>query len=189
MALTEEQRIKKNTARKIKYHADPIFRAKVLAERKQFFKLQYYGPNNDDYKEKNRIRTNAWHVKKYNSDPEYKAKIRTRVAVNTKNMPIQKYLLTLAKKTSKEKGWECDLELEDIIVPEFCPHCGIKLQSYVGKGNNSRGYDAYSIDRKDSTKRYIKGNVQIVCWRYNDLKKNATIEELQLVIDYMKKTQ
>ena len=44
---------------------------------------------------------------------------------------------------------------------------------------------AASIDRKDSSKGYVKGNVAIISRRANLLKNNATIAELKAVLAFM----
>jgi hypothetical protein len=39
-----------------------------------------------------------------------------------------------------------------------------------------------SLDRIDNTKGYVPGNVWVISWRANDLKRNATLEELKLLV-------
>lgn len=91
-----------------------------------------------------------------------------------------KYLLRQAKNNSKKKNIEFSIDQADIIIPEFCPVLNIPLSFEVG-GDNSP-----SIDRIDSSKGYIKGNVKVVSWRANNLKSNAQIWELENIIKYMK---
>lgn len=63
-----------------------------------------------------------------------------------------------------------NIEIKDIIVPEFCPYLGHKLRS-SGRYSNSP-----SIDRIDSSKGYVKGNIQVISWEANQLKKQMTHE-------------
>ena len=80
-----------------------------------------------------------------------------------------------AKSRAKKKDREFNLELSDITIPERCPILGVLLQY-------NSDY-APSIDRIDSSKGYIKGNVRVISKRANVLKNNATIEELKAVLE------
>lgn len=66
---------------------------------------------------------------------------------------------------------EFNIEVSDIVIPEVCPYFGtpfIPLDRNWG----------YSLDRIDSSKGYIKGNIQVISSRANTMKNNATKEEL-----------
>lgn len=39
-----------------------------------------------------------------------------------------------------------------------------------------------SLDRLDSSKGYVKGNVRVISKRANQLKNNATVEEMRMVL-------
>lgn len=88
-----------------------------------------------------------------------------------------------AKKRAKDKGIEFSIDKDDIIVPIECPILGVLLIVNDGKnGNNSP-----SLDRIDSSKGYVKGNIQVISWRANSLKKDATLEELRKIVEHMGK--
>lgn len=69
--------------------------------------------------------------------------------------------------------------------PENCRCCHVKLNySYLGHGGAS--FDNPSLDRIDAPKGYVVGNVAIVCWRCNAIKRDASLEELELIVSYMR---
>ena len=86
-----------------------------------------------------------------------------------------------AKTRATRKGREFNIELSDIDIPLKCPVFNIPL---VEETEYSP-----SIDRIDSSKGYIKGNIQIISKRANLLKNNATIEELELVVKFLKENE
>lgn len=84
-----------------------------------------------------------------------------------------------AKSRAKRKNRSFSIEESDIRIPEVCPILGTKFIKNTEY--------AASIDRIDSTKGYIKGNIQVISRRANMIKSNATIEEIQKVLDYMRR--
>ena len=80
-----------------------------------------------------------------------------------------------SKENAKIGNKEFNIELEDIIIPEHCPYFGFKLETDVKK-YTSPTY--FSIDRIDSSKGYVKGNVQVISRLANQMKSCATEDEL-----------
>lgn len=97
----------------------------------------------------------------------------------------RKVLLNAAKKRSKDSNLEFNLDINDIILPEKCPILGINLQFNKGKAQNN----SYSIDRINNSIGYIKGNIQIISFKANTIKNNATFKELELVYKYMQQLE
>lgn len=89
-----------------------------------------------------------------------------------------------AKSRAKIKKLEFNIQIEDIVVPSFCPVLGTSLSLKDGDINTSP-----SIDRIDSSKGYIKTNIRIISNRANILKNNATIEELEKVLEDLKRVK
>lgn len=89
-----------------------------------------------------------------------------------------------AKKRALLKGFEFNLEVEDIPeIPKYCPILGIEIKAnIIGQPLDS----SPSLDRIDSKKGYIKGNIQIISNRANRIKADATIEELDKLINFLK---
>lgn len=104
---------------------------------------------------------------------------------NPKSNPTKKNetrLLNYARRNAKRRGEECSLELKDIVIPEYCPVLGIKLEP----GSHNHQDCSPSVDRIDSTKGYTKDNVWIISARANRIKNNATIEEIGMLYEALK---
>ena len=89
-------------------------------------------------------------------------------------------LLTKAKQRAKDKNIEFNITIDDIVIPEYCPVLSIKLE----RGDGVFTQSSPSLDRIDSTKGYVKGNVEVISFRANNLKGDATPEELALLYKY-----
>ena len=88
--------------------------------------------------------------------------------------------LSMKAKCNKQK-MEFNLSVADIrklIIKKKCQYTGRKIAYAVQNGH-------FSIDRVDSSKGYIKGNV-VACHGYvNKLKQNLTKQEIQSIVDKM----
>jgi hypothetical protein len=83
-------------------------------------------------------------------------------------------------KRVKALGLVSDVELDDIVIPEVCPVLGMKLES--GEGRGCHLPSSPSLDRIDPSKGYRRGNIRVISYRANQLKSNATLEELRAVL-------
>lgn len=81
-----------------------------------------------------------------------------------------------AKSRAKERGHEFDLEKSDIVIPEFCPILGIKMEHH--KGRSGGKHNSPALDRIDNNKGYIKGNVIVISHLANMMKSSANEEQL-----------
>jgi hypothetical protein len=89
-------------------------------------------------------------------------------------------LYITSKKSAKSRGLEHTLSPEDISVPDLCPvlNCPMSMNTPY----------AASVDRVDSSKGYVPGNIQVMSWKANTMKNNATEEELRLFAAWVRKT-
>jgi hypothetical protein len=97
-------------------------------------------------------------------------------------------MLYAARSRARQSGIECTITVDDIEIPELCPALGIPLRSTLGQGSlpPNKLYNSPSLDRVDNSKGYIPGNVRVISMRANDLKRNATAEELEGVARYIR---
>jgi hypothetical protein len=80
-----------------------------------------------------------------------------------------------AKTRAKRKGVRFSIKLEDIQIPAVCPLLGVPIRL----GGPRR--DSPSLDRINSKKGYVKGNVWIVSQRANKIKNDATLDEFEMI--------
>ena len=100
---------------------------------------------------------------------------------------IRAKLLYAARNRARMKNLECDLTVDDIVIPEYCPVLGIKLEATIGKGRrNLNELDhSPSLDRMDNSKGYTKDNIMVISFRANNIKKDANLQELKAVVRYV----
>lgn len=92
----------------------------------------------------------------------------------------EKRIYHRAKHRAKIKKLDFNIEVSDINIPEYCP---VFKKPFI-IGDKDWGT---SIDRLNPSKGYVKGNILIISNRANTLKNNASIEELELIIEFIKK--
>lgn len=84
-------------------------------------------------------------------------------------------MVSSARCRARKQGIECDLSVDDLVMPERCPLLGIPLR--VGGEDH-----APTIDRLDPSRGYVKGNAWVISRRANQIKSNATLQELAEVV-------
>jgi len=124
---------------------------------------QYYLKNKDKWKNRKRDKEKQ---KEYSD--RYFNKHRIRCLINS------------LKRSAERRGLDFNLNKEDIIIPNKCPILNIPLKF------GSPKYNSPSIDRFDNSKGYTKDNIRVISYRANVLKNDATLEEMEAIINYMK---
>ena len=113
--------------------------------------------------------------KKQRSKEAQVAKIRIR-----KNP--KKRLLSSAKNRARIKNMEFNLTEDDLHIPETCPALDILLILAKDMPDSH----SPSLDRLDSSKGYIKENINIISNRANKIKSDATFEEFEAIYKWWK---
>jgi len=99
--------------------------------------------------------------------------LKTHGRANT----IEANMLDRSKSRAKRKGFEHNIDIDDIIVPAVCPLLNIPLF----QGIDNVCPNSPTLDRIDSNKGYVKGNVWVISYKANTIKSNATVEELEQI--------
>lgn len=122
------------------------------------------------------------YAKRARKDPSVRRKINDRRnSLRRKNPSLE--LWRLAKIRARQKGLLFNLEVADVKVPDVCPVLGIALEW----GCDRRQLDkSPTVDRISPKLGYTKGNVQVISWRANRIKSDATESELAAILAYVK---
>lgn len=108
-----------------------------------------------------------WHKRTYT-----KEKRREKYIKN-----IESALIDRARYRARQNNIDFNIDISDIVIPEYCPVLGLKIYE------TPESYP--SLDRKDNSKGYVKGNVFVISKRANRIKSDASITELKAIIEYM----
>lgn len=91
-------------------------------------------------------------------------------------------LINSIRSRARARGLEFDIDVDDIVIPDRCPILGIPLSVGIGTRTDS----SPSVDRINNDRGYVKGNVQVISFRANRIKNDASLEEMQKIVEYLK---
>lgn len=89
-----------------------------------------------------------------------------------------------ARKRALKNGLEIDIEPNDIPnIPSICPVLGIEIKRNIKDNSNTHGPsdNSPSLDRIDTSKGYVKGNIRIISNRANRIKSDASFDEIEKI--------
>jgi len=76
-----------------------------------------------------------------------------------------------------------DLDVRGIVIPARCPVLGIKIEANTGGRSGSP--NSPSLDRYDPAAGYVVGNVAVISNRANQIKSDATADEMAKIVLWM----
>ena len=88
-----------------------------------------------------------------------------------------------AQHRAKKKGIPFTITIDDIVIPETCPLLGIELVST----NDKRDPRNPSLDQISPGQGYTPDNIWVISSRANWLKCDASLQELELLVENLKK--
>jgi len=142
---------------------------------------QTYENYHKEYYKKNREKVLAYR-REYRQRPEVKEK-QARLQREWREKNRIRNLYNSIKSKASFHGILFDLEESDLIVPTVCPVLGIPL-----RWDKRSKETTPSVDRLIPSKGYVKGNIHIISGRANRLKNDASLEELEKVVEYVRKS-
>lgn len=102
--------------------------------------------------------------------------------------PFKSALCAGARFRGRKRGLPATITPADLVWPSHCPVLGLELDYPERSG--TRGVQHAqpnwpSLDRWDSAKGYVPGNVFVISYRANTLKNSATYAEILQVAKYL----
>jgi len=105
-----------------------------------------------------------------------------------KSNTLEYIILMTAKSRAKKRNLEFSINLEDIIVPKLCPIFEIQIDKRTLKNSKRKPLDnSPSLDRIDSSKGYVKGNVAVISYLANSIKNEGNADEHDAVAEFIEK--
>lgn len=128
-----------------------------------YFQSKYQDPA---WKDKHRNRAKVWRTTLKNESPEELWAIDA---------------LANAKQRARRGSLLCDIDLDYVrnLVVDTCPLLGLPILYAQSKLSDS----SPTLDRKNPTLGYTKGNVAVISHRANRLKSDSTVEEMQTLLN------
>lgn len=148
----------------------------MRTQKKIAYGKKYYQENKDVISARSRIRYY-----------KFKEEINQRSRVNHINRDTRGLILERARIRARRKGIQFNLDIDDVVLPEYCPILGLKLCRNIGSPTAKP--DSYSLDRIIPELGYTKGNVQVISYKANVMKNNATSEELRMFAEWVLRQQ
>jgi hypothetical protein len=84
-------------------------------------------------------------------------------------------------RTGNTSRTQLSVEYYQTLFVTHCPLLGLEL-TYENCGQKATPNNYATLDRIDSSKGYVKGNVQILSFRANTIKGDASLKELKLIV-------
>jgi hypothetical protein len=137
-------------------------------------------------------RQTIYHRTRYNSDDSYRRGFltrqkdrRLRYKRDTPDDYRIRQTLTNAKSRCQRLGIPFDLTVESTPrIPERCPVLGLEFDRTFNK--SSRADNLPTLDRVIPALGYVPGNVIWISWRANRLKNDASLWELERLVEYVR---
>ena len=96
---------------------------------------------------------------------------------------LRRRLLNSAKVRANKNNLKFNITINDIIISEICPAIGIKIY----KAGKEATYNSPALDKIIPSKGYVKGNVEVISHRGNNLKTSMNLKEITMLVKYLKK--
>jgi len=149
------------------------------------FMVQTYDNYYKEYYKKNKDRITAYRKKRYAEGGSVKEREYYYKNRDVKDSYTREWQMWNGARTrAKEQGLPFDISPSDIVIPEFCPILGIKLDR---DRQDKTKQSSPSLDKVIPELGYVKGNIEVISYRANRMKSDLTMEVINKLVEYIKK--
>ena len=145
---------------------------------------------NKKWREENKEYLKEYRKEHYQKTKESQRERSLKYYHKNKEKTRTKRWLNQIKQRARKLQVPFNLTSEDLVLPDKCPILGIPL----GTGNRhikskkKRSDNQPNVDRIIPEKGYVKGNINIISFRANRIKSDATLAELRAICNYISGT-
>jgi len=153
-------------------------------EQAREYNERYYAKNKERLKQEASLYYHEHKEKTLENVKKYREENREVIREKGREYYRRKHknrLLNAARSRAKKYDLDFDITENDFDMVDVCPLLNIPL--FIGEGRKSVKPNSPSMDRIDSTKGYVKGNVWIISYKANTMKSNSTLEEFLLLAE------
>ena len=101
---------------------------------------------------------------------------KKRALESRRNDPVR-FMVHAARRRAKEKRLPFNIENQDVKIPLTCPFLGVML--IANHGGKKPTPNSPTLDRIVPELGYVKGNVRVISFLANAMKRDATAEQLR----------
>ena len=149
----------------------------ALTEKQLEWHRNYRNNQTPEVKEARRVRAlTRYHERREQDLPKMRQYSKNRFSSDRRRA-----LLDGARRRAKLYDLPINITIDDIVIPTVCPVLGIPIIP-GGATNNPH---LPSLDRFIPELGYVRGNITVISLRANSIKKNATVDEVKALYDWM----
>ncbi len=104
---------------------------------------------------------------------------------NSRRRSPRHHLVYQARSRAKRLRVAVDITVDDIEWLTHCPVLGVELSYYACRREDGIRQNSATLDRRDNSLGYVKGNVFVLSHRANRLKSDASLPELKALVRYL----
>ena len=121
-----------------------------------------------------------YYSRRRKEDPEYSRQMQQK----WRDKNPKRYMWTHTRCRARAEGIPFSITEDDFDIPEYCPiFPHLKLE--FSNGRKSRPDNIPTLDKIIPALGYVPGNVAVISMRANRLKSDASVEELQAILDWI----